>query len=111
MRGLLWCISENAEKLMDVDELVSYEVGKMLYPECGNEMEHDYLQIGQTVGLGVFWFDRTFEHGQQFTAKKKRLMHVLAPRNIEGFRCPKCKVVLFEYGERKKGSSEVWPSV
>ncbi|MDD1766164.1 MAG: PF20097 family protein [Methanomassiliicoccales archaeon] len=71
-------------------------------PKCGNEMEHGYLQIGQTMGLGVFWFDRTFEHGQQFMAKRKRLMHVVAPRNIEGFRCPKCKIVLFEYGAEKE---------
>jgi transcription initiation factor IIE alpha subunit len=91
---------------MDVDEAVSYEVGKMLCPKCGKEMEQGYLQIGSSVGLGVFWFDRLFEHGQQFTAKKKRLMSVPAPRNIEGFRCPKCKVVLFEYGAEKQRETE-----
>ena len=69
------------------------------------EMEHGYLQIGSSVALGVFWFDRLFEHGQQFTAKKKRLMSVPAPRNIEGFRCPKCKVVVFEYGIKTRDDS------
>ncbi|MGD0057176.1 MAG: PF20097 family protein [Methanomassiliicoccales archaeon] len=76
----------------------------MLCPKCGTEMEHGYLQIGSSVALGVFWFDRRFEHGQQFMANKERLMHAPAPRNIEGFRCQKCKVVLFEYGLMEKGN-------
>ena len=77
----------------------------MFCPKCGGEMERGYLQIGTSVALGVFWFDRRFEHGQQFTAKKKRLMTTFpAPRNIEGLGCPKCKFVMFEYGKRKEGS-------
>jgi hypothetical protein len=79
----------------------------MKCPKCGGEMEHGYLQVGASVGLGVFWFDRLFEHGQQFKAKKERLMTTIAaPRNIEGFRCPECKIVLFEYGkEGRKAES------
>jgi len=89
---------------MDIDEAVFYEVRNMLCPKCGKEMEHGYLQVGPSVGLGLFWFDRLFEYGQQFIAEKKRLMQIPAPRNIEGFRCPKCKIVMFEYGLRRKGN-------
>lgn len=79
----------------------------MKCPKCGNEMEHGYLQIGSSVGLGVFWFDRLFEHGEQFAARKERLITPFPPHNIEGFRCPKCKVVLFEYGKKgRKATSK-----
>ena len=74
----------------------------MICPKCGKEMEHGYLQIGSSVALGVFWFDRLFEHGEQFLAKKNRILNAPIPRNIEGFRCPKCKVVLFEYGKKNR---------
>jgi uncharacterized C2H2 Zn-finger protein len=68
-------------------------------PKCGMEMEHRYLQMGPSVNLGIYWFDGPFEHGEQFLVKKNRIMNAPIPLNVEGFRCPKCKIVLFEYGE------------
>jgi phage FluMu protein Com len=81
----------------------------MKCPKCDGEMEHGYLQIGASVGFGVFWFDRLFEHGEQFAAGKERLITAFPPRNIEGFRCPNCKIVVFEYGKegRKKESDTI----
>jgi ssDNA-binding Zn-finger/Zn-ribbon topoisomerase 1 len=78
----------------------------VICPKCGTEMEHGYLQMGPSVNLGIYWFDRPFEHGEQFLAKKNRIMNAPIPLNVEGFRCPKCKVVLFKYEEKKKEKVE-----
>ena len=53
---------------------------EMLCPKCAMEMEHGYLQVGPSVNLGIYWFDRPFEHGEQFLAKKNRQAYLKKAR-------------------------------
>ena len=94
-------VSDDAENLMRVDEVISWEVWKMNCPECGAEMDKGYLQAGPSVWAGVFWVDGSMEDKTRFSVKKERITTFL-PVNFPGFRCPKCKMITIRYALERK---------
>jgi hypothetical protein len=84
----------------------------MKCPKCGGEMEEGYSHIkGPYGGEGWWSVEKPGYH------KLWKMPNLDPPRGAikimdtsreedfakEGFRCPKCRVIIFNYGEEKEG--------
>jgi len=63
-------------------------------PECCGEMEKGFL-----IAPRPLWWD-TKKHSWAAYGGERLMDFTFMVRNIEAYRCVKCKLVLFKYGEK-----------
>jgi len=61
-------------------------------PECGSDMEKGYV-----ITTSSLWWDAVV-HAWGHGGERLTSFSMLG-QNVEAYRCPKCKIVFFKYGQ------------
>lgn len=68
----------------------------MKCPECQSKMQEGFIPTGG----GIFWFRKNQPHGTlEFAQYLPGTFTWMRRAKLEAYRCPRCRLVLFRYGQ------------